>query len=54
MADEHEGELSGFDVCFFCLGISSAGMNEADYERVTYGIAMTAATTLLRLNSCPV
>src|SRR5260221_3393787 len=40
-----EADLSGFDACFFCLGISSAGMNEADYERVTYGITLGAART---------
>jgi hypothetical protein len=45
-----ESELSGFDACFFCLGVSSAGMTELDYERVTYGIAMAAAETLSRLN----
>ena len=46
-----ERELTGFDACFFCLGVSSAGMSEADYERVTYGITMAAAETLARLNS---
>ena len=45
-----EHELSGFDACFFCLGVTSAGMSEADYERVTYGIAAAAAETLARLN----
>ncbi len=45
-----EHELSGFDACFFCLGVTSAGMTEADYERVTYGIANAAAGTLARLN----
>jgi uncharacterized protein YbjT (DUF2867 family) len=45
-----QDELSGFDACFFCLGITSAGMQEADYERVTYGIAMAAAENLSRLN----
>jgi uncharacterized protein YbjT (DUF2867 family) len=45
-----EGELSGFDACFFCLGVASAGMSEADYEAVTYGITMAAAETLSRLN----
>lgn len=45
-----ETELSGLDACFFCLGVSSAGMKEADYERVTYGITMAAAETLARLN----
>jgi uncharacterized protein YbjT (DUF2867 family) len=30
-----ESDLSGFDACFFCLGVSSSGMKEADYSRVT-------------------
>lgn len=45
-----ESQLRGFDACFFCLGVTSAGMSEADYERVTYGIAVAAAETLCRLN----
>ena len=45
-----EAELSGFDVCFFCLGVSSAGMTEERYQRVTYDITMAAAHTVLRLN----
>jgi uncharacterized protein YbjT (DUF2867 family) len=45
-----EGELSGYDACFFCLGISSAGMTEADYQRVTYDYPLAAAQTLVRLN----
>src|SRR5687767_684509 len=45
-----ETELSGFDACFFCLGVSTTGMKDADYERITYGIAMAAAETLSRLN----
>ena len=45
-----EARLTGFDACFFCLGVSSAGMSEADYDHVTYGITMAAAETLSRLN----
>jgi len=45
-----EAELSGFDACFFCLGVSSAGMTEERYHRVTYDITMAAAQTLLKLN----
>jgi len=45
-----EAELTGFDACFFCLGISSTGMKEEDYERVTFGITMAAAEVLCRLN----
>jgi len=45
-----EANLSGFDVCFFCLGVSSAGMSEDDYTRITYGYTLAAAETLARLN----
>jgi uncharacterized protein YbjT (DUF2867 family) len=45
-----ESELTGFDACFFTLGVSSAGMKEADYERITYGFTLAAAETLSRLN----
>jgi uncharacterized protein YbjT (DUF2867 family) len=45
-----ESELTGFDACFFCLGVSAAGMKEADYARVAYAITMAAAETLSRLN----
>jgi uncharacterized protein YbjT (DUF2867 family) len=45
-----ESQLSGFDACFFCLGISSAGMNEEDYRRVTYDFTLTAARLLVKLN----
>jgi uncharacterized protein YbjT (DUF2867 family) len=45
-----EAELSGFDACFFCLGVSVSGMTEADYERVTYGITLAAAEVLSRVN----
>ena len=45
-----EAQLSGFDACFFCLGISSAGLTEEQYSRVTYDITLCAAETLARLN----
>jgi len=47
---EVESQLRGFDACFFCLGVSSSGMNEADYTRITHDIALAAAQTLVRLN----
>jgi uncharacterized protein YbjT (DUF2867 family) len=40
------GDLAGQDACFFCLGVSSAGMSEADYRRVTYDVTMAAARVL--------
>jgi len=45
-----ESELAGFDACFFCLGVSSAGMKEEVYRRITYDFTMAAARTLARLN----
>ncbi len=45
-----EAQLSGFDACFFCLGVSSFRMKEQDYRRVTYDITLAAAQTLVRLN----
>ena len=45
-----ERELAGYDACFYCLGVSSVGMSEADYTRVTYDHAMAAGRVLSRLN----
>jgi uncharacterized protein YbjT (DUF2867 family) len=45
-----EKQLTGYDACFFCLGVSSAGMNEADYTHVTFDFTMTAAKVLAKLN----
>src|ERR1700704_5565263 len=45
-----ESELRGFDACFFCLGVSSAGMDEAKYTHLTYDLTLAAATTLARPN----
>ncbi len=36
------------DACFWCLGVSSTGMSEADYTRITYDYAMAAAKVLAR------
>jgi uncharacterized protein YbjT (DUF2867 family) len=45
-----EPEFAGTDACFFCLGVTSAGMSEADYEPVTYGITAAAAEALVKVN----
>jgi uncharacterized protein YbjT (DUF2867 family) len=45
-----EGELGGYDACFFCLGVSSVGMTEEAYTRVTYDITLAAAGVLARRN----
>jgi uncharacterized protein YbjT (DUF2867 family) len=38
--------LTGYDACFFCLGVSSAGMNELAYTRITYDLTMAVARAL--------
>ena len=45
-----ESRLSGYDACFFCLGVTSVGLTEERYRHLTYGITMAAATTLAKLN----
>jgi uncharacterized protein YbjT (DUF2867 family) len=45
-----ENRLSGFDACFFCLGVSSAGMTDENYQRITYGFTLAAALVLVKLN----
>jgi uncharacterized protein YbjT (DUF2867 family) len=45
-----EADLRGFDACFFCLGVTSAGKTEAEYTRVTYDLTLAAAQTLARFN----
>jgi uncharacterized protein YbjT (DUF2867 family) len=45
-----EPELAGYDACFFSLGVSSAGMAEAQYTHLTYDLTLAAATTLARLD----
>ena len=43
-------DFAACDACFFCLGISSLGMSEAEYTRVTYDIAMAAAREMVAAN----
>jgi uncharacterized protein YbjT (DUF2867 family) len=45
-----EAQLAGYDACFFCLGVSSVGMSEADYTRVTRDLTLNVGRTLARLN----
>jgi len=44
------GEMAACDTCFFCLGVSSAGMTEESYRRTTYDITLAAAETLVQRN----
>jgi len=45
-----ELSLSGYDACFFCLGISAVGMKEETYRRMTYDLTVSVAQTLVKLN----
>ena len=45
-----EEKLTGFDACFFSLGVASSGMSENDYAHIAYDITIAAAETLCRIN----
>jgi uncharacterized protein YbjT (DUF2867 family) len=45
-----ESKLTGYDACFYCAGVSSVGMSEADYTRISYETPLAFAETLARLN----
>jgi uncharacterized protein YbjT (DUF2867 family) len=45
-----EAELVGYDACFYCAGVSSVGMSEAEYTKITYDTPLAFAQTLARLN----
>ncbi|AGK55868.1 NAD-dependent epimerase/dehydratase family protein [Bacillus sp. 1NLA3E] len=42
--------LSNYDACFFCLGVSSVGMKEAEFSRISYDLTLYVAGVLSRLN----
>lgn len=46
-----ETSLAGYNACFFCLGITSVGMNEEKYTKVTYTLTLHVAETLSKLNT---
>ncbi|MGA9633052.1 MAG: NAD-dependent epimerase/dehydratase family protein [Candidatus Acidiferrales bacterium] len=48
--DRFADQLTGYDACFYCAGISSAGMSEAEYTRITYDITIHFAEKLASLN----
>ncbi|WP_295668040.1 NAD-dependent epimerase/dehydratase family protein [uncultured Mucilaginibacter sp.] len=43
-------QLSGYNACYFCLGVSSVGMKEPEYYKLTYTLTLNAAQTLSKLN----
>ena len=45
-----ESQLSGYNACFFCAGVSSVGMKKPEYTRLSYTLTMHVARTLCKLN----
>lgn len=45
-----EPQLTNYNACFFCLGVSSVGMKEPEYKKMTYDLTLHVANTLVRLN----
>ena len=46
-----ENQLVGYNACFFCLGVSSVGLKEEEYYKLTYTLTMHVAETLAKLNT---
>ena len=44
-------ELSGYNACFFCLGVSSVGLSAEEYQRITYDLTLHVAEVLAGLNA---
>ncbi len=47
---QFEEQLKGYDACFYCAGISSNGVNEVDYTKITFDTPMQFAQTLVSVN----
>jgi uncharacterized protein YbjT (DUF2867 family) len=45
-----EPQLAGYNACFFCLGVSSVGMDADDYKRLTYDLTLSVGQVLARSN----
>ena len=43
--------MAGYDTCFFCLGVSAAGLSEKNYHRITYELTLSVAETLLKIKN---
>ncbi|MCY1486250.1 hypothetical protein D3C87_61260 [compost metagenome] len=48
--EQYAAALAGYDACFYCAGISSIGMNEADYTYITYDTTLAFAKVLAAIN----
>lgn len=46
-----KNQLVGYDACFFCLGVSSVGMKEDQFNKLTYDLTLGFAKTLIDVNT---
>ena len=46
----HEAELRDVDACLFCLGVTSLGLSEDEYSRLTFDVTLAVARQLVRIN----
>lgn len=49
--EQYSRELTGYDACFFCAGISAKGMSEAGYTSITYDMTLSFAKALVEMNA---
>jgi len=47
---EVKDKLLGYDACFYCLGISAAGLKEEQYKRITYDFTLALAKSLFKIS----
>lgn len=50
MLKEYAEDVTGYNACFFCAGVSSVGMKEDKYRHITYDTTLSFATALLQVN----
>lgn len=48
--EELEEQVKGYDACYFCLGVTSIGKNEAAYTQVTYDLTLGFAKAIEKYN----
>ena len=46
--DQYENELAGYDACLFSAGVTSLGLSEAEYLRITHDVTLAAVNPILR------
>ena len=45
-----ESQLTGYDACLFCLGVSSVGISQQEYKRITHDLTLNVAQLLAKSN----